>query len=458
MIILPLAMRSLKWILGVIVLLWGVHAHAAAPLELTLRHKHHLFAIRPAQYPAWFQAEERFFYRGMPFTAPQEIRVEGDALLSLPPGVTRTTVPGWNRHVIASTIQSAIAPKLDRPPGRVTISRNGQGNIVFEGVGLPGRALDVSVASALIVAALDKGIADVTLPVAETQPTIDVLDAELSQKGIREVIAVGESNFAGSHLPRRHNIATGMARFHGHLIERGEEFSFASVLGPVNAETGYQKELVILGERTLPDYGGGLCQVSTTAYRGVWEYGLPILKRKNHSFAVRYYGPQGTDATVYPPNVDLRFYNDTPGALLIQTYAHGDDAYFIYYGTHDDRRSSVFGPFTWNQKQPPDDRTEYTTEIPVGTTRKVGDPVPGMDAAWFRILSTPTATGSLESIQSTYSAYEARPLFTQIGVGADSSLLGTTTTSVSSISSVSSRSSRRTSSARHSLRPSRRRR
>jgi vancomycin resistance protein YoaR len=242
--------------------------------------------------------------------------------------------------------------------------------------------------------------------------------------GIKEVVTVGESDFSGSPGPRRHNIAVGLARFNGHTIARGEEFSFDAVLGPVNASTGYQKELVILGERTLPDYGGGLCQVSTTAYRGAWEYGLPITDRRNHSFAVRYYGPQGTDATVYPPHTDLQFTNDTPGALLLQTHVENDKAYFIYYGTRDERTSTVYGPYTWGQQEPPPPRSEYTADIPAGTMRKVGDAVPGMHAAWFRVLEHMTASGArVSSVDGTYSIYEARPLFTQIGVSQDSPLL-----------------------------------
>jgi vancomycin resistance protein YoaR len=181
----------------------------------------------------------------------------------------------------------------------------------------------------------------------------------------------------------------------------------------VNASTGYWQELVILGERTLPDYGGGLCQVSTTAYRGAWEYGFPITQRRNHSFAVRYYSPAGTDATIYPPSADMKFLNDSGHAILLQTYVDGDNAYYIYYGTDDGRQSEIIGPYTWGSMAPPPDRTEYTTDIPPGTTRKVGERVPGVHAAWFRAVRYPDQE---EQIESFYSIYEARPYFLQIGV------------------------------------------
>ena len=41
--------------------------------------------------------------------------------------------------------------------------------------------------------------------------------------------------------------------------------------------------------------------------------------RQNHSYQVHYYDPQGLDATIYQPSLDLKFANDTGGALWFQT-------------------------------------------------------------------------------------------------------------------------------------------
>jgi vancomycin resistance protein YoaR len=110
------------------------------------------------------------------------------------------------------------------------------------------------------------------------------------------------------------------------LLLPGEIFSFNSHLGPVDGAHGFLKELVIKPEGTLPEFGGGLCQVSTTAYRGALYAGLPIVERSPHSYAVGYYsqiGGHGIDATIYPGAHDLRFKNDTPGSLLLQAYTEG---------------------------------------------------------------------------------------------------------------------------------------
>jgi len=246
------------------------------------------------------------------------------------------------------------------------------------------------------------------------QPEITIEDTELLDMGITEVITIGESDYRGSPGPRKHNISVGLEKFNGQIIPPDAVFSFNSILGPVNAATGYKKELVIKGDKTLPDYGGGLCQVSTTAYRGAWEYGFPIDKRKNHSYSVRYYSPEGTDATIYPPYADIRFTNDTENALVIQTHTDDGRAYFIYYGTDDKRKSEVLGPFVWAKRSAPADRIEYTTSLPPGVTRKVGGRVPGLRAAWFRTVQRPEEETS--TTEGFYSLYEARPSYMQIGI------------------------------------------
>ena len=379
--------------------------------ELLYRADHHLFVINPNKYPSWRKTEEVWTYRGTEIVPPQELRIDGDTVPELPEGVARTLRNVWNSDAIAATIRSRISLVIDRPRGEVTM-RKEEGEIVFEGVGFLGKHVDIHQTAALTIDALERGITDIHLPVTERQPVVHVLDSDLQDIGIREVIAIGESNFARSAKARRHNISTGLSKFNGHLVLQGETFSFNDVLGPVNGETGYVKELVILGDKTLPDFGGGLCQVSTTAYRGIWEYGYPIADRRNHSFAVSYYSPQGTDATIYPPYTDMKFVNDGPSAILIQTHIEGDRAFFIYYGMRDTREVEIIGPYVWDRREPPPDRTEYTTDIPPGETRIAGKAVPGMQSAWFRVMQGEDGS---EIIEPFYSYYEARPNFTQIG-------------------------------------------
>lgn len=385
-------------------------ASAAGPL--TYRYAHHIFTVGAREVGSWQSPGEEWTYHGRPYLPVSALRVDGDAIPPLPNGVVRTVVLMWNREAIKASLSARISAVLDREPGTVTIRGSTSDDITFDGVGFPGRSVDLDALALLTEEALRTNVVDIMIPVHETQPTVTVEDPTLRAAGVRELVAFGESNFAGSPVNRRHNIAVGLRRFDGHRIARGEMFSFVDVLGPVDGSTGYRRELVIKGDRTEPDYGGGLCQVSTTAYRGVWEYGFPITERKNHSYAVRYYGPYGTDATTYLPRPDMRFTNDSPGDLVIQTHIEGDDAYFLYYGTKDARETDVIGPYIWGMTKAPPLRTEYTLDLPPGEKRVLGHAVPGLRAAWYRIVRR----DGTEDIEAYISIYEARPDFVQIGV------------------------------------------
>ncbi|HPY99491.1 MAG TPA: VanW family protein [bacterium] len=183
---------------------------------------------------------------------------------------------------------------------------------------------------------------------------------------IKEIIGTGHSNFAGSSANRRHNIEVGAAAVNGILIKPGEEFSLVKTLGAINASTGYLPELVIKNNKTIPEYGGGLCQIGTTIFRSALASGLPITARQNHSYRVSYYEPAGTDAAVYDPWPDVRFINDTPKAILIQSRIEGNDIYFDFWGTKDGRSVTTTTPVIYNIVKPPATKIVESDELSPG--------------------------------------------------------------------------------------------
>ena len=174
---------------------------------------------------------------------------------------------------------------------------------------------------------------------------------DVNNMGISSLIGEGTSDFKGSPKNRIFNIKVATERFNGLLIKPGEEFSFVKNLGEVDAEHGYLPELVIKNNVTEPEFGGGICQVSSTVFRAAIYSGLKITARRNHAYPVSYYNPQGMDSTVYVPNPDLRFMNNTPNYILVQAKIEGTKLTFDFYGTDDGRKTVVDGPYT-TDKQP----------------------------------------------------------------------------------------------------------
>ena len=162
--------------------------------------------------------------------------------------------------------------------------------------------------------------------------------------GLTNLLGQGQSNFTGSPDSRIHNIKLGAAKFDRLLLKPDEEFSFNRVLGEIGPQQGYLEELVIKKDKTIPEYGGGLCQVSTTLFRAVVKAGLKITQRYAHAFPIVYYSPPGFDATIYPPQPDLRFVNDTPNYIYIQNRIEDNELFFEIYGPDDGRQIKIQGP------------------------------------------------------------------------------------------------------------------
>lgn len=195
--------------------------------------------------------------------------------------------------------------------------------------------------------------------IIDPQVAIDSID----NMGITSLIGEGKSNFRGSPKNRVFNIKVAAEKFNGVLIKPGQEFSFVKVLGEVDGEHGYLPELVIKKDKTEPEFGGGICQVSTTAFRAAVYSGLEITARRNHAYPVSYYNPQGMDATVYVPRPDLKFKNNTPGYILIQVKIEGTELIFDFYGTDDGRKTDVIGPKITERNSDGSMKTTFTQEV-----------------------------------------------------------------------------------------------
>lgn len=228
-----------------------------------------------------------------------------------------------------------------------------------------GRAFDV----ARLVNEIEMQWPATTTFAVETIKTSGRILGDAEQLGIREVIAVGASNFSGSPTNRRKNIKKGAEKVHGTLLAPGEEFSLLRQLGSIDGVNGWLPELVIKGNQTVPEFGGGLCQIGTTVFRGAFNSGLKITQRTNHSYRVRYYEPAGTDATIYEPSPDFRFVNDTPHHILINARLEGDDAIFEFWGTKDGRVVDPMKPRIFGITAPPPTKFIETLELAPGQKR-----------------------------------------------------------------------------------------
>ncbi len=365
---------------------------------ITFYHEIYEYKLPLAKYPEYFQQVSvdsiPIAADGLCYWNPQETEPEKNA-------AEKATDAHWelNKAELEQFFAEFINSQVEREPTDVRIYRDENGEIAFEGAANFGKKVDVPQAISLLETALNEGIERIELPVNLVQPEFIVEDDELRELGIKEIVSVGESDFTGSSLARMQNIEVGSDQFNGMLIKPGDVASFNDNLGAVTAAQGYLPELVIIGPKLEKEYGGGLCQVSSTAFRAALLAGLPIVERHPHSFAVSYYAPFGTDATIYPGHKDLRFSNDTQGAILVQTTMDRDNQKlrFHFYGSKDDRKVKVFGPEIGRHVGPLPARSEVSTNLAPGETQWLSKAVAGFDTIWRRVVIPPT-TKTVEDV------------------------------------------------------------
>jgi vancomycin resistance protein YoaR len=254
----------------------------------------------------------------------------------------------------------AIADSIDRSAGDAVLTVSA-GKVVVSSESQVGRELDQAQTSldientiiARVLAETSKvNTKKIELKVKLIQPEID--SSKLAEYGLLELVSTGTTSFYGSPSNRVHNISVGAKAINGALIKPGEEFSTLKRLGKIDASTGYLPELVIKNNKTVPDYGGGLCQASTTLFRSALNAGMEILERRNHSYRVSYYEPPiGMDATIFDPAPDFRFRNNYSSHIFVQSKIVGTKITFEFYGTKDSRSVEIGQAVGFNYVGPP---------------------------------------------------------------------------------------------------------
>lgn len=294
-----------------------------------------------------------------------------------------------NRRIVAiaeETGRGSVNPRVDWNNGDLKIITPGK----------PGLRMDENQARTSIVAAIGTPNRELVLPVAEVSP--QVTEANLKQLGINELVSVGRSDFTGSAEYRIKNIGVGMRLLHGILIAPGEEFSFNQNIGEIDERNGFVKGYAIIQNRTQLEFGGGICQDSTTLFRAAFWAGLPITERWGHSFYISWYDKyglgdfgngSGMDATIFTGGPDLKFMNDTGNWLLMQTFSNpvSGVAEVAFYGTKLDRQVALTRRVYDRIEAPTDPKFVADPEQPQGFSRQSDHARGGMTIDVYRVIT-----------------------------------------------------------------------
>ncbi len=136
---------------------------------------------------------------------------------------------------------------------------------------------------------------------------------------------IGEyvTSLQGRTANQRHNALLAVKRLDGIVIGPGETFSFNKVAGPWSRDRGFRRAPVSFGGNLVDQWGGGVCQTSSTLYNAAMLSSMGFVERHPHHHAPDYIAP-GRDAAVAFPNIDLKFRNTRRAPVTISAGISGN--------------------------------------------------------------------------------------------------------------------------------------
>jgi len=292
-------------------------------------------------------------------TVPDDLSVSKKSWSVSADDLAKILMPGQNgldldAETFAATLDE-IAAVVDVPARNARFERS-EGRVIEFATSAVGRAIDREQTRTDFVAVLNSTSTlrtsdppTLLLTLVDVEPTVTT--AQGNDLGITDALGTGTSSFKGSPKNRIGNIRNGVSLLNGLLIAPDETFSLLNALKPFELDHGYLPELVIKGDKIIPEVAGGLCQIGTTTFRAVMNSGLEVVRRSNHSLVVNYYNDPsnnnpGTDATIYDPAPDFQFKNDTGHYVLFETTMDetAQSLAFTLWGTSDGRIGSYTPP------------------------------------------------------------------------------------------------------------------
>lgn len=178
-----------------------------------------------------------------------------------------------------------------------------------------GLRIDRTAFSALLI----ESTQEVTVPFIKEAPKVTMEELSKSFTLLSEFT----TSFSGSTLGKANrvkNIALAASRIHGIVLEDGDIFSMNKTILDRTKENGYYTAAAIRNGTYEQEYGGGVCQVSSTLFNAVMMADLEIVERYHHSWPMHYV-PIGRDATIATGQKDFQFKNTTGHPLYITAYA-----------------------------------------------------------------------------------------------------------------------------------------
>ena len=195
------------------------------------------------------------------------------------------------------------------------------------------------------------------------------------------------TNKGGKDTNRITNMKVAASRINGTILYPGEVFSTNKKFGATTKANGYKPAPIILNGKFVDEYGGGVCQISSTLYNAVLYSELDIVERQNHSLKVGYLD-YGYDATLAGDYIDLKFKNTTNYPIYIDARFTENEFICTIYG-YDERpknREIKLENALIEVIEPSPKIIKETDELPEGEEKTVVKPLKGYKYKLYKLI------------------------------------------------------------------------
>ncbi len=161
----------------------------------------------------------------------------------------------------------------------------------------------------------------VHIEIVKDEPTIStkLLKKHLFEKSIGKC-----TTYVSGTSNRISNVKLAASTINGIILMPGEEFSYNDRVGERTAARGYKTAPAYSNGISVQEYGGGICQVSSTLYKAVVLANLEVTEHHNHTYESSYID-LGMDATVSWDGPDFKFKNNMDYPVkIIAEYKDGE--------------------------------------------------------------------------------------------------------------------------------------
>ena len=177
------------------------------------------------------------------------------------------------------------------------------------------------------------------------------VDAKITEKMIKENNGILKNQEVGNEIiydkvikftenmdeNSKVNIKIASNDLNGTIVDSEQVFSFNEILGKRTKNRGFVSAPMYINNGVSNEIGGGISFVASGIYEGILRSGYEIKERLPHRYTVEYKEP-GLDSAIYYGTYDLKFKNNTPNRLKIETINQNDGVRFRLIGKKENNK------------------------------------------------------------------------------------------------------------------------